>query len=92
MACFQGDGKCPPTNERLNKLARYGATVSAYSLSSHVGSESDEHCFNGDFRMACNTSSMPTVWKLDSSGALQWPNSEGAALEVADLTPAILSP
>ena len=41
MACFQGDGKCPPTSDKLNKFATYGAAVSAHFLSNHVGSGSD---------------------------------------------------
>ena len=55
--CFQGFGKTPVDKEILIMLVIYGPRIVAQSFSSHVGSGSSDHCFDGDSLMVATTSS-----------------------------------
>ena len=51
-------------------LVIYGSRIVVQSLSSHVGSESSEHCFDGDSLMVATTSSTVIHWNTQAYGSI----------------------
>ena len=62
---LNGVGNTPDDKDRLHSSVN-GASKSALSLRRHVGIGSLVHCLSGSLRIAAATSSMSSVWNVDS--------------------------
>jgi len=90
-ADLNGVGNTPDDKDRLHSSVMNGASKSALSLRRHVGIGSLVHCLSGSLRIAVTTSSMSSVWNVDSTqfgGAAV--NDGGGASAVEARTPATL--